>query len=181
MSGLLLGEAWKGGIHENLQYSHKRGDPSEGQRARKKTILAPINVLDQSSEALDFAVELARRWKARLYVMYVYSNLPRVSGSRLIHAVPSVDWERHRVLVNLYRLVDRLREQHRRTFACFADNDCPAEAIHNVANKLNADMIIISAHDKRWLAKLLLYSDADDIARRSTTPVLVYRPKCKAE
>jgi nucleotide-binding universal stress UspA family protein len=148
---------------------------------KTKTILAPVNVLDQPSEALDFAVELARRWEAQLYVMYVYSHLPRVSGSKLIQAVPSVDWERRRVSVNLYRLVDRLRGQYQRTFAYFADNDCPAEAIQSVASKLDADMIIISAHDKGWLAKLLLYSDADDIARRSTGPVLVYRPKLKAE
>ena len=113
--------------------------------------------------------------------MYVYLHLPRVAGSKLIQAVSSVDWERHRVSVNLYRLVDRLRGQYRQTFAYFADNDCPAEAIQNAASGLDADMIIISAHDKGWLAKLLLYSDADDIAKRSTTPVLVYRPKSKVE
>jgi nucleotide-binding universal stress UspA family protein len=148
---------------------------------KTKTILAPVNVLDQPSEALEFAIELARRWEAKLYVMYVYSQLPRVSGSKLIQAVSGVDWERHRVSVNLYKLVDRLRGQYQQTFACFADNDCPAEAIQSVASKLTADMIIISAHDKGWLAKLLLYSDADDIARRSTSPVLVYRPKSKAK
>jgi nucleotide-binding universal stress UspA family protein len=148
---------------------------------KTKTILAPINVVDQPSEALDFAVELARKWEAKLYVMYVYSHLPRVSGQKLIHALPSVDWERHQASVNLCKLVDRLREQYEQTFAYFTDNDCPAEAIQNVAGRLDADLIIISAHDKGWLAKLLLYSDADDIARRSTNPVLVYRPKCKAE
>jgi len=145
-----------------------------------KTILAPINVLDQSSQALDFAVELARRWKAKLYLIYVYSNLPRVAGSKLIHALPSVDWERYRVSMNLFGLVDRLRLQYQRIFAYFADNDCAAEAIQNAANQFDADLIIISAHDKGWLAKLLLYSDGDDIARRSSTPVLVYRPKFKA-
>jgi hypothetical protein len=78
-------------------------------------------------------------------------------------------------------LVDRIRERYPQTFAYFTDNDCPAEAILNVASKLNADMIIISAHDKGWIAKLLLYSDADDIARRSRTPVLVYPAKIESE
>jgi hypothetical protein len=96
-------------------------------------------------------------------------------------AVPSVDWERYQRSGDLYNLVDRIRERYPQTFAYFTDNDCPAEAILNVASKLNADMIIISAHDKGWIAKLLLYSDADDIARRSRTPVLVYRPKSKAK
>jgi nucleotide-binding universal stress UspA family protein len=148
-------------------------------KLKTKTILAPINIAEGPSKALDFAVELAQRWEATLYVMYVYSHLPRVSGARLIHAVPSVDWERHRLSVDLYKLVDRIRERYPRTFAYFTDNDCPAEAIQNVASKLDADMIVVSAHDKGWLAKLFLCSDADDIARRSTTPVVVYRAKSK--
>jgi nucleotide-binding universal stress UspA family protein len=148
---------------------------------KTKTILAPINNTEGSSKTLDFAIELAQRWQADLYVMYVYSALPRVSGARLIHAVPNVDWERHQRSVDLYRLVDRIRGRYPRTFAYFTDNDCPAEAIQNVASRLDADMIIVSAHDKGWLAKLLLYSDADDIARRSRAPVLVYRPKSKAK
>ena len=148
---------------------------------KTKTIVAPINIVEGPSEALEFAVELARRWQADLYVMYVHSALPRVSAARLMHAVPNVDWERHQLSVDLYKLVDRIRERYPGTFAYFADNDCPAEAIQNTANKLGADMIIVSAHDKGWLAKLLLYSDADDIARRSSTPVLVYRSKSKTE
>jgi len=146
---------------------------------KTRTILAPINIAEGSSKTLDFAVELAQRWQADLYVMYVYSGLPRVSGARLIHAVPSVDWERHQRSVDLYKLVDGIRERYPRTFAHFTDNDCAAEAIQKVASKLDADMIVVSAHDKGWIGKLLFYSDADDIARRSTTPVLVYRPKAK--
>jgi nucleotide-binding universal stress UspA family protein len=146
---------------------------------KRKTIIAPIDLANGPSKALDFAVELAQHWKANLHVMYVYSELPRVSGSKLVYALSSVDCDRHRFSMNLFNLVDRLRTRYPRTFAYFADNDCPAEAIQIVAGKLGADMIIISTHDRGWLSKLLLYSDADDIARRSTTPVLVYRTKSK--
>jgi universal stress protein A len=149
------------------------------QDLKTKTILAPINIAEGSSETLEFAVELAQRWQANLHVMYVYSGLPRVSGAKLIHAVPSVDWERHQRSADLYMLVDWVRARYPRTFAYFAENDCPAEAIQNAASKLDADMIIVSVHEKGWLTKLCLCSDADDIARRSGTPVLVYRAKLK--
>jgi nucleotide-binding universal stress UspA family protein len=149
--------------------------------SRKKTIVAPINLVSEASEALEFALEFAHRWQANLYVVYVYSALPRVSGAKLAYAVPNVDWERHRLSVDLSELVARIRERYPSTFPYFTDNDCPAEAIQNAASKLDADMIIVSAQDKGWLAKLLLYSDADDIARRSSTPVLVYRSKSKAK
>jgi nucleotide-binding universal stress UspA family protein len=144
---------------------------------KRKTIIAPINIANGATQALEFSVQLAEKWQANLYVMYVYPEVPRVSGARLIHAVPSVDWERHRLSVELYKLVDRLRLRYPRIFAYFTDNDCPAEAIQKAANKLTAELIVISAHDRGWLAKLLLYSDTDAIARKSSTPVLIYRPK----
>jgi nucleotide-binding universal stress UspA family protein len=147
---------------------------------KTKTILVPVNIVKGQGKALDFAVELSQRWKANLYVMYVYTQLPRVSGPKLVQAVPGIDWERRGQSFNLFNLVDQLRERYPRTFAYFTDNDCPAEAIQSVASRLDADMIIVSAHERGWLEKLLLvYSDADDIARRSTTPVLVFRPKAK--
>jgi nucleotide-binding universal stress UspA family protein len=145
--------------------------------SKKKTIVAPINIVDGMTQALEFSVQLAEKWQANLYVMYVYPEVPRVSGARLLHAVSSVDWERHRLSVELYKLVDRLCRRYPLIFAYFTDNDCPAEAIQNAANKLAADLIVVSAHHRGWLAKLLLYSDADAIARRSETPVLIYRPK----
>jgi nucleotide-binding universal stress UspA family protein len=156
-----------------------RGAIAPEQGLKTKTIIAPVDLLSGPSEALDFAVELAQRWEANLFVMYVYSELPRVSGSKLIHALHSVDWRRYGLSVDLYKLVDRVRRRYPKTFAYFADNDCPAESIEILASELDADLIIISAHDRGWLAKLLLYSDADDIARRSGTPVLVYRSKSR--
>jgi nucleotide-binding universal stress UspA family protein len=147
---------------------------------KTKKIIATVDLINGAGEALDFAVELASHWQADLCIMYVYEGLPRVSGARLIYAVPSVDWERYLLSVELYKLVDRLRERYPRTFGYFTDNDCPAAAIQSVASKFEADMIIVSAHKKGWVAKLLLNSDVDDIARRLTTPVLVYQPKSKA-
>jgi nucleotide-binding universal stress UspA family protein len=145
--------------------------------SKKKIIVAPIDIANGMTQALEFSVQLAEKWQANLYVMYVYPEVPRVSAAKLIHAVPSVDWERHRLSVQLYKLVDRLRERYPRILAYFTDNDCPAEAIQKAANNLAADLIVVSAHDRGWLAKLLLYSDANAIARRSGTPVLIYRPK----
>ena len=74
-------------------------------------------------------------------------------ASRLVQAMRSVDWKRHQLSVDLYKLIDRIRERYPLTFAYVTDNDCPAEAIQNVASKLGADMIIVSAHDKRMVSK----------------------------
>jgi hypothetical protein len=185
--------------HANLNRRDKPRDETEGGNSMKtfdrevsgeaiatgcesktKKIIIAVDLVNGPGEALDFAIELAQHWQADLCIMYVYSGLPRVSGASLIYAVPSIDWERYLLSVELYKLVDRIQERYPRTFGYFMDNDCPAEAIQSVASKFDADMIIVSAHEKGWATKLLLYSDVDDFARRSTTPVLVYRPKSKA-
>jgi nucleotide-binding universal stress UspA family protein len=154
--------------------SSRRIEVTERER-KPKTILAPVNMAEEPGTALDFAVELAQRWKAQLHVIYVYSH--QVSVPMRAPVASNIDWERYRLSNNLYELVGRIRERYSQTFAYFADHDSPAEIINYVATKLEADMIIISAHYKGLLAKLLFHSDADEIARKSTTPVLVYRPK----
>jgi nucleotide-binding universal stress UspA family protein len=148
---------------------------------KRKVILAPIKIANGSNGALKFATELARLWRAKLYVLYVHSPLPKVSASTLVYAVDSVDWERRRRLINLFQLVDKLRETHQEVYPLFTDNDCPAESIRNIGRQVNADLIIVSTHDMNWLAQMFLYSDSDDIARKSTVPVLVYREKARAE
>jgi nucleotide-binding universal stress UspA family protein len=156
-------------------------DPTQTgeQRRKAKIILAPIKVVDGSNGALEFAVELAKFWQAKLYVLYVYAPLPKVSASAFAEAVHSIDWERRHRLVNLFQLVDNLRDDYLEVYPLFTDNDCPAESIQNIGRQLKADLVIVSNHDTNWLAKMFLYSDSDDIARRSSIPVLVYRSKAK--
>ena len=148
---------------------------------KPKVILAPIKIADGSNGALEFAFDLARRWRAKLYVLYVHSPLPKVSASTLIYAVDSVDWERRRRLIKLFELVDKLRERHEKVYPLFTDNECPAESIQDIGRQLNADLIVVSTHDTNWLAQMFLYSDSDDIARRSSVSVLVYRPKTRMQ
>jgi nucleotide-binding universal stress UspA family protein len=82
-------------------------------------------------------------------------------------------------LVNLFELVDKLRDEHAEVYPLFTDNQCPADSIQKIGRQLKADLVIVSSHDTNWLAKMFLYSDSDDIARRSGIPVLVYRSKAK--
>jgi nucleotide-binding universal stress UspA family protein len=180
---LLLERAGRGNQEERFMNISKieadDGVKTGEQRRKAKIILAPIKVADGSNGTLEFAVELAKLWQATLYVLYVYDPLPKVSASPLALAVHSIDWERRHRLVNLFQLVDRLRDEHPEVYPLFTDNDCPAESIQKIGRQLKADLVIVSNHDTNWLAKMFLYSDSDDIARRSSIPVLVYRSKAK--
>jgi len=178
---LLLERAGRGSQEERFMNISKieADDPAKTreQKRKAKIILAPIKVADGSNGTLEFAMELAKLWQAKLYVLYVYAPLPKVSASALPQAVHSIDWERRHRLVNLFQLVDKLRDEHPEVYPLFTDNDCPAKSIENIGRQLKADLVIVSNHDTNWLAKMFLYSDSDDIARRSSIPVLVYRSK----
>lgn len=180
---LLLERAGRGSHEERFMNISKieADDPAQtGEHGRKvKIILAPIKVADRSNGALEFAVELAKLWRAKLYVLYVYAPLPKVCASALPQAVHSIDLERRHRLVNLFQLVEGLRDEHAEVYPLFTDNECPAESIKKIGRQLKADLVIVSNHDINWLAKMFLYSDSDDIARRSSIPVLVYRSKAK--
>lgn len=53
----------------------------------------------------------------------------------------------------------------------------PAEAIHQVAVDVEADVIVVGTHGRRGLSKMLLGSVAEELVRTARVPVMVARPK----
>lgn len=122
-----------------------------------------------------------RQWEADLYVLHVYSAPAYAANPHYVYAVQGIDWQRRQLEDKLLDWVSQLQKQHARTFALFEDGESPAREIQRAASNLHADLIVVSTHDRAWLAKYLFYSDADEIARRAAAPVLVFRAKQDAE
>jgi hypothetical protein len=55
-------------------------------------------------------------------------------------------------------------------------SDTPWEAIVNVAEDCNCDLIFMSKHGRGGLSSLLLGSETYRVLTHSSVPVLVYRP-----
>jgi nucleotide-binding universal stress UspA family protein len=53
----------------------------------------------------------------------------------------------------------------------------PAEAIHQVAVDVDADLIVVGTHARKGLSKMLLGSVAEELVRTARVPVMVARPK----
>lgn len=153
---------------------------SEGETTRK-TILLPVDLAGEPGPMVGFAAQLAHRWEADLYVLHVYSAPSYATNPRQIYALQGIDWQRRQLEDKLLSWVSELQKQHARTFALFEDGESPAREIQRVAGSLHADLIVVSTHDRAWLARYLFYSDADEIARSAAAPVLVFRAKQDAE
>ncbi|HEY0465922.1 MAG TPA: universal stress protein [Polyangiaceae bacterium] len=52
----------------------------------------------------------------------------------------------------------------------------PTTAIVQLASDLEADLVIVGTHGRSWLARFLLGSVAEAVARRAPCPVLIVRP-----
>jgi nucleotide-binding universal stress UspA family protein len=57
----------------------------------------------------------------------------------------------------------------------YETNDCPHEAIIQVADQRGCDLIMMASHGRRGVAALLIGSETQKVLTHSKIPVLVYR------
>jgi nucleotide-binding universal stress UspA family protein len=159
---------------------HKPKGPLEstqvGPEAARRLILAPVDLIGESAAALEFAVDLARRWDVDLYVLHVFSTPESAASSHYPHEVQGAEGYRQARSAKLQEWVSRLQSRHPRTYPLFEEDQSPVDCIQQTARQLRADLIVISAHDAQsgW-SWFLPASEVDGITRRADQPVLVYR------
>src|SRR5437867_3279272 len=129
-----------------------------------RTILVPVDFNQTSDKALDFAIELARRFEADVLVMHAYE-------------IPSFTFAE--ALVSTIDIATRTLEAARKgldaTVHARAASDVKItsilregrawEQIRAVAEETGADLIVIGTHGRRGIARALLGSVAENVIR----------------
>lgn len=142
--------------------------------APKQSVVAPVDFSNPSFEALDAALDYVDD-PAHLHVVYA---LPPLSVSE-----PGVIWKTIDNDGRIAHAEKSLRE--RLTDAKYAGIDLRAvigeagDAIIEVADEVNADLIVMSSHGRTGLGRVLLGSVADRVVRLAECPVLVVKPTQK--
>jgi nucleotide-binding universal stress UspA family protein len=142
-------------------------------------ILVPLDGSVTSTRALDEAVKLARLTGGRLRLLHVSDVLTFATGFET-HALYTAD-----VLPTMKRagahILDEGRVQARSrgvdVDSVLTESVGPsvAEVVADQALQWHADLIVIGTHGRRGAARLLMGSDAEQIARRMPVPVLLVR------
>ena len=144
-------------------------------------ILVPIDGSPTSSAGLDEAIRLAKLTGGRLRLVHVLDELAFTGGMEVYGA----------------EVLKRLREGGQKVLAegervakaggmpvetkLFESyGDSLADLVAKEAAEWPADLIVIGTHGRRGLRRALLGSDAEQIARHATVPVLLLRPKGQA-
>jgi nucleotide-binding universal stress UspA family protein len=141
-------------------------------------ILVPIDGSSTSSAGLDEAIRLAKLTGGTLRLVHVLDELAFTGGmevygsevlKRLREAGQKVLAEGERVAKAAgMRVETKLFESY---------GDPLADLVAKEAVDWPADLIVIGTHGRRGLRRALLGSDAEQIARHATVPVLLLRPR----
>jgi nucleotide-binding universal stress UspA family protein len=145
-----------------------------------KNILVPTDGSALSRAAIVAAVKLAKSTGAKMIAFYAAPPAtPLVYGDLL--PVGYVTAGEHGAIIK--KAVDRYlgvaaKAAKAAGVKCklvHVTSDFPADAILTAARKEKCDLIFISSHSRRGLARMLLGSETQKVITNAKIPVLVYR------
>lgn len=145
-----------------------------------KNILVPTDGSALSRSAITAAIKLAKATGARVTAFYAAPPAtPLVYGDLL--PVSYVSPGEHGAIIK--KAVERYlgvaaKAAKAAGVKCklvHATSDFPAEAIIAAARKEKCDLIFISSHSRRGLARVLLGSETQKVIANARVPVLVHR------
>jgi nucleotide-binding universal stress UspA family protein len=136
----------------------------------KRKIIVPIDFSDDSFAALETALEIAEQPSA-VHIVHV---LPDLSP-----AEPGVIWNEidagQRTEHATDALKKRLTDDKYREIEIDIEFGDPAYRLTDCAERLGADLIVISSHGRSGFKRLLLGSVVERVVRLAHCPVLVLR------
>lgn len=145
-----------------------------------KRILFPTDFSEGALNALPYAVDIARSYGAKLYMLHVIYDIATASGLHVPHI--SVD--------EMYKELDASARKELEKFGADIIKDIkdieysvirgiPYEEILKFAKEKQIDLIVIGTHGRKGLDRVLFGSTAERVVRNATCPVLTVRESKK--
>jgi nucleotide-binding universal stress UspA family protein len=148
-----------------------------------KKILFPIDFSECSKKVFPFALEMAQKFDAKLYLLFVARDISYLT-------TVDVPWE---LLSDTVAEVARGGENRMQAFCDKGLSDFPnyeskvvtgdpADEIMKFANEQDIDLIVMGTHGRKGLDRTLMGSVADHVIKNAPAPVLTinpFRPRVK--
>ncbi|GBE37109.1 stress response protein NhaX [bacterium BMS3Bbin07] len=143
-----------------------------------KKILFPTDFMEGTVQAIPYAVDLAKKYGARLYIIHVIHEVTRATGLYVPHIAvdelyKSMQAEAEKEITRVY--LEELRG--------FGDVEykvltgIPYEEIINFAENNAMNMIVMGTHGRKGLDRLFFGSTAEKVVKGAHCPVLTVRAK----
>lgn len=139
-----------------------------------RKILVATDFSPSANEAVDAAIELARKFDAGLVLLHVHV-LPTYYGygEGLYFPIAELQQEAHKALE---QEVARLTPKYPRLESAFRVG-YPSNEIMDVVRERGCDLIVVGTHGRRGLEHVLLGSVAERVVRTAPVPVLTVGPR----
>jgi len=150
---------------------------------RIRHVLCPIDFSDASRRALDYAVMLARWYRARLSVLHIHQVAMPVygvsqSGLESLQPVLLTDFEHRQLLDRLDAEVAADRSATDLAIETLLDEAVRVpDAILGHARSTSADVIVMGTHGRSGFERLVLGSIAEKVLRKASCPVFTVPPR----
>jgi nucleotide-binding universal stress UspA family protein len=136
-----------------------------------KTILLPTDFSKSSKNAIAYAVEIAKRSKAKLILLHTYS-VPIVTTDVMV--VPPIHEIERSAISSLKKMADTLHRAYGNKIAI--DYKCmygtPVESISEFCKKNKVDLIVMGMQGGGLLTEKLVGSTTTSVMRKVNCPVL---------
>ncbi len=164
-------------VREHISRWSGAADPRTRTGFQLRSILAPTDFSECSLAGFDYAVQLARDFKAKLELIHVTNPHLYPFGDQYaaLDPVQLMDKAAHAAENQMRSMAARAKAR----YSVRVIHGSPAIQIRNAANE-GADLVVISTHGRTGLAHMLVGSVAEHMVRYVHCPVLVIpaHPQC---
>ena len=141
-----------------------------------KKIVCALDLSEHSKTVAEYACMLAKSNGASIVAVYAAPTLTQYTG---FHVPPNtIDSFVGEIVTGAEKAMAQFAEENFQDVSFKAEVvvGYAAEEILSVAEKENADMIIMGTHGRKGIDRILFGSVAEKIVKNSTVPVLTVRP-----
>jgi nucleotide-binding universal stress UspA family protein len=139
-----------------------------------RKIVVPVDFSTMTEDVLEMAKLFAGTFTGELYLIHVIQTDPALIGylpePRELHE--PVPESCAKVYFSLQEQARQLRYAGYRTFPCLIEGEI-VDAILKKARSVEAELIIMGAHNKGALSRIFLGSVSEGVLRRARCPVMV--------
>ncbi len=138
-------------------------------RVRLENILFATDFSTCSDAALPYATAIARRYHSTLYIVNVVPPLPHDFIPPDPTPAAHISTDKMRLFVSTDLLQGIAHKE-------YVEHGAIAEVLHELVEKWKIDLIVLGAHGRKGIQKVLLGSVAEDIFRHAPCPVMTIGP-----
>ncbi len=141
-----------------------------------KKILFPTDFSEGAQSALPYAINLAKQYGARLYIVHVIYDIAKATGLHVPHINLDTVYEEIESFAKKELEKCGLEETRDMDVVRAVLKGTPHKEIVRYAEANKIDLIVIGTHGKKGLERVIFGSTAEQVVKKAPCAVLTVRP-----